>query len=114
MTVRELILELANYHWPGSGKFPSGFEAAVMMDDGRGYSIVAAEWVGEHEYNEGASSSPIIWAGKLPGGFFNSERDHPHRRMLALKALRRLVDNEMEKCQVEVVLEEIRLGRLKV
>jgi hypothetical protein len=114
MTIRELILELANYHWPGNKKFPSGFEAEVMMDDGRSHSITEAGWVGEHEYNEGASSSPIIRAGKLPGGFFNSEWDNPHRRMLALRALRRLVDNEMEKCQVEGVLEEIRLGRLKV
>jgi hypothetical protein len=32
--------------------------------------------------------------------------------MLALKALRRLVDEEMEKCQVEVVLEDIKLGRI--
>ena len=115
MTIRELILELANYHWPGSGKFPSGFGAEVRVGGGRdggGNSITEAGWVEEREYNEGASSSPIIRASKLPGGFFNSERDHPRRRMLALKALRRLVDEEMEKCQVEVVLEDIKLGRI--
>lgn len=75
ISAAELILELANYHWRGDKRFPSGYGAPVMVVDPNrdsnttlpmGYrTVTEAGWVSEHEYNEGASSSPIIMPEEL-------------------------------------------------
>lgn len=123
ISVAELILELANYHWRGDKRFPSGYDAPVMVVDPNGDSnttlpmsyrtVTKAGWVSEHEYNEGASSSPIIMPGPLPGGWRNSCHSHPYRRLVGLQKLQALVEKEIHKCRQECLEEDIRLGRGK-
>lgn len=117
LTVKDLILELANYHWPGNPKHPQGYQAKVMVVDPKNSAsyntVTPAGWVSDHEYNEGVSSSPIIMPGPLPGGWKNSCHDHPYRRMDGLKKLRQLVNDEIAMCQREMVMEDIKLGRIE-
>jgi hypothetical protein len=123
MTIKDLILELANYHWRGNKKFPSGYMAEVMVVDPikdsnnrlpMGFrTVIEAGWVSEHEYNEGASSSPIIMPGELPGGWKNSCQNHPHRRLVGLHKLQDMIRQEIHKCRQECREEDIRLGRDK-
>lgn len=119
MTIKDLILELANYHWEGNKKFPSGYGARVMVVDptsdtnsqlSMGFrTVTEAGWVSEHEYNEGASSSPIIMPGKLPGGWKNSCYSNPYRRLLGLQRLLAMLQQEIHKCRQDCLEEDIRL-----
>ena len=122
MTVKDLILELANYHWRGNRKFPSGYMAPVLVKDPNDKqtlpvlyrSVIEAGWVSEHEYNEGISSSPIIMPGELPGGWKNSCHSQPYRRMTGLQKLLAMIQQEIDKCRQECQEEDIRLGRDRI
>lgn len=111
LTVKDLILELANYGWAAPGKGPWGYDQVVLVKNGE-YSVTEAGWVSQHEHNEGAPS-PIIHPGPLPGGWKNSEAQNPYRRMAGLRWVRSMIDKEIDICQRELVLEDIQLGQIR-
>lgn len=102
LTVKQLILELANYWYPGEGKHCTGpyYSTKVLIECGGKLEDLVC--VVDHERNEGAPDSPVLWPASRSEfhankkEYVNSEAMNPARQLWLLDKLKRMVDREIE------------------
>lgn len=110
LTVKQLILELANYWHAGVGKHSTGeeYSTSVLISCGStrlatGDHVEGLVCVVDHERNEGAPDSPVLWPASRSefhtnrNEYVNSEAMNPLRQLWLLEKLQRMVEREIEK-----------------